>query len=88
MTPLQSAELRRTALEVLALRQEHKLDLAGIRRRIVNDKLVDFLFDDPDLLRALTFLISAGFVTPSEDALGSAIYYQATAAGVLHFERA
>lgn len=80
-------ELRHAALEVLASRPGLALDLTQIRRRIDGAKMVDFDFQDAELRQALAVLHALEFVKMSHDALGSTEYWQAEAAGILHYER-
>lgn len=80
-------ELRHAALDVLALRHPVALDIAGIRRRIIQGRLVDHDFTDADLLSALDTLSGLGYSEFVTDELGSTNYWKATAAGKLFYER-
>jgi hypothetical protein len=77
--------LRHAALECLAVRHPAALPLAGIARRVRNT--VDFGFTDADLSSALAVLVDAGLARSQVDPLGSSLWWNATAAGVLQNER-
>jgi hypothetical protein len=79
--------LRHAVREVLATRPGAALDAAGIARRVRKDALVDFPFDDGDLLAALDFLRGLDQAQWAHDGLGATKYWQITSAGTLAFER-
>lgn len=79
--------LRRAAFEILATRPGVALPLSGVRRRIEADRMVDFPFFDPELRGALSLLSGLGHCQITHDGLGATEYFQATATGVLTFER-
>lgn len=83
----QNEALRFAARETLAARAGVALDLRGIRRRIDQEKLVDFTYTDDDLRAALAVLISLRQVAVSHSTLGATEHFQATAEGILAFER-
>lgn len=85
MTPAES--LRYAAREVLASRPGIALPLPGIRRRIEQGNLTDAAFTNEELRAALAVLIGLGQVDVAFNQLGSTEHFQATAEGVLAFER-
>lgn len=87
LTPDQRTTLRRAVREVLAGRPGIALPFAGVRRRLEQAVLVDFIFSDGEMRSALALLNGLGQIKASHDPLGSTEYYQATATGILAFER-
>jgi hypothetical protein len=87
MKPNQNEELRRACLDVLASRHPTALEPRAIRRRIVQERLVDFEFDDPALDSALEFLAGQKRLECAVSEYGSTKYWRATAEGMLAFER-
>ena len=79
--------LRLAAREVLATRPGIALDARGIRRRIEQDQLVDFRFTDDELRAALAVLIALRQAGVEHGPLGATEHFQATAEGILAFER-
>jgi len=80
-------QLRVAAREVLATRPGIALDLPGIRRRIDQDKLVEFAYTNVELRGTMTLLLDLGQITLIHGTLGATEYFRATAAGMLAFER-
>jgi len=78
-------ECRRSTLGFLAVRQATAHHPKTIRRALNAGHEHDFT--DDEVTAALTYLLSAGFVTAIPDGLGATLYYRATAAGVLAHER-
>lgn len=80
-------QLRRAAMEVLAVRFPTALPLGGIRRRIAKDALVDFPYADEDLTAALEFSKQEGWANSTPDTFGSSLAWAATSKGVKGHER-
>ncbi len=78
-------DLRHLALEALVLRYRDRLPLRALRRVVESESA--FSFDEAQLVAALEFLRDLGHVRVEIDPLGSTRYWQATAQGVLHWER-
>ena len=87
-TNSETEQLRLAAREVLAARPGVAFKLPAIRKRIVDDALVDHAFTDEELRGALSFLIADGQMKVFHGDLGATEYFEATAVGILKFERA
>ncbi|MGC3991619.1 MAG: hypothetical protein QM796_18410 [Chthoniobacteraceae bacterium] len=74
---------RHEALRWLAERSPLAFSAATIRRRLN----VEFDFTSQEVEAALAFLVSFEHVSARPDDLGSTLYFQATASGVLAHER-
>lgn len=72
-------------LDILATRHPVALPPQAIRRRAAIE--MDFTLEDADVIAALELLAGLGLVKSETDSLGSMKYWNATAAGVLAFER-
>lgn len=84
---VESEEMRRAVLEVLATRAPAAFPLSGVQRRIALGKLVDGTPSEGELEAALEFLRGLDLVEFKHDGLGSSKYWNATSKGVLAFER-
>ncbi|BET67172.1 hypothetical protein ASA1KI_20900 [Opitutales bacterium ASA1] len=80
-------ECRRTVLEHLVGRSHVACHPQDIRRALNAGRAHDF--DLEEVVSALAFLVmsSPQLATTVRDPMGATVYYQATAAGVLHHER-
>lgn len=92
MEAKQKEEIRRAVLETLSSRHPAALLPSGIKRRITEHDLLDPTVTDSDefereIAAALEFLRELGLVAFHVESLGSTKYWQATSAGVLHWER-
>lgn len=87
MNPPDRESLRHAVREVLATRPGAALPVSGIRRRIAQDHLVDFDFDDHEIRSALTLLEGLEQVIVARDSLGATEYFRASAIGILKHER-
>ena len=74
-------------MQALAIRAPAALSPRQLFRAV--KKEVDFLFEEPDLVAALTLLkgLSPALVASTRDELGASEYWSATSAGVLKVER-
>ena len=84
MSPAQHNE--QTRLEVLGyLAQRQSIaQTSAVIHRIIK---LQYPCEEQDVRDACTFLTSKGYLTPHVEGLGSSLYYQATAEGVLAWER-
>lgn len=78
--------LRHATLEVLAAAHPVPRQARGIHRAVA--VLVPFAASVADVEAALELLRGLGFVHAENDPLGSSLWWTATAAGILHLERA
>lgn len=87
ITPSQKQELRHAVLDFLAPRSRQAYTVQSMRRLIKNNQLVDFEFADDDLADACELLCDIGFLKKFPDKLGSDVYYQISAHGIIEQER-
>lgn len=83
-------ELRRAALDFLAVRQAVAFESAIILERIIRSRALDFQPEPDEFAAALAFLENFSpepLIKFKSGLLGSSRFYQATSAGVLAFER-
>ena len=78
-------DCRRLVLEHLASRQVLACHPQDIRRRLNAGRANDFTVDEIEA--ACTFLVGLGFAKQLHAEMGATLYYQATSAGVLAYER-
>jgi hypothetical protein len=79
--------VRQAVLEFLATRQSLVYTVADIVDRVQNSNLLDFRAEADEITAAIIFLEDLKLVGSKRAALGRTLYYQATSAGVLAFER-
>lgn len=85
---LQEAEaLRHQALEYLAGRHPLTWTQKQIAQGLKMRGMVDFDFGQDDLGSAIAVLIDKGLVRKTDDSLGSTAYFEATADGLIEWER-
>lgn len=87
LNPEERQNLRHAVRRVLAARAGNALSPRQIVNRAAQE--VDFKIDDDDVLAALAILgtLQPPQTTEHHDALGPGRYFQATAAGILAYER-
>jgi hypothetical protein len=86
LTPEQKQDLRHEILRALGIRAPAALAPRQISKAVKRE--LDFLFEEADTEAALEYLRGIGLVQFTHDDLGSTKYWQATTAGIQHFERA
>jgi hypothetical protein len=85
---LQEAEaLRHQVLEYLAGRHPLTWSQKQISQGLKMRGMVDFAFGADDLASAIAVLTDKGLVRKTADGLGSTCYFEATADGLLEWER-
>jgi hypothetical protein len=80
-------ELRYAVREQLVNAKTVALTADMLARRVERTRLLDFTFNVSDVEDALALIVGLGQATQVPASLGSTVYYQATAAGVLAHER-
>ncbi len=79
--------VRQAALEFLAKRPTLAFDAETLVERLQRSPTLDFRPEAEEVVAAVTFLEGLKFVEHKRAQLGRTLYYQATSAGVLAFER-
>lgn len=87
ITPAQREELRAIVREQLVAAQSVALPAAAITRRVNHTRVLAFEASEEEVGAALRFLESLGQAQSRPHTLGSTVYWQATAAGILAHER-
>ncbi len=89
-TPDRAQFVRQAVLEFLAPRQSLTYSIVDIVSRIQGSNLLDFRPEAEEVTAAVAFLLNfkpEPLIVERRAKLGRGIYYQATSAGVLAFER-
>jgi hypothetical protein len=83
LTNKQFEELNHAALEAIAAAFPAALPLASVRRRIKDLVVIDFDYEDRDLVSSIAFLGGLRLVKETTDGFGTSKFYAATSEGVL-----
>lgn len=79
--------LRHAVEECLVIRHPNALPASGILRRVMTQIDCQATIEDVESALAVLASMQPPLVTSVEDKLGSTMYWQATAAAILHVER-
>lgn len=87
LSQTEKEELRTAVREQLCVAARVAFPADTIHRRVERQRLLDFDFTPADVADALALLVSLDHATQLPHELGATPHYQATAQGVLAYER-